>query len=89
MSDLKARLRRASSARSGDPILLKAADCIAALEDALVKVRDGEVPRPIGKAWRADGKPSKNDKCTHDVWMYEDCGACIADFVDAVLKGDA
>ena len=54
-----------------------------AAEEALVTIANGNVSRPIGKPWRGDGKPSKNDKCVHDVWMYEDCATCIEDFARA------
>ena len=57
----------------------------AGLVEALEAIRDGDVPRPIGKQWRADCKPSKNDKCVHDVWMYDDCNGCIGEFIDAAL----
>jgi len=55
------------------------------LRCALGAIRDGDVPRPVGKQWRGDAKPSKNDKCIHDVWMYEDCSSCTADFITATL----
>lgn len=53
---------------------------VTELEAALATIIDGDVPRPIGEYWFPDHKPSKHDKCTHGVWMYEDCGNCIAEF---------
>lgn len=32
--------------------------------------------KPVGKPWRKDGKPSKNDECPHGRYMYEDCEPC-------------
>jgi hypothetical protein len=55
------------------------------LVEALEAVRDGDVPRPVGKRWRGDEAYSKNDQCIHNVWMYEDCGNCTAAFIDAAL----
>lgn len=54
--------------------------------EALVNIRDGDTPRPVGTVWRADGKLSKNDQCTHGEWMYDDCGACTAAYIDAFLQ---
>lgn len=47
---------------------------------ALTKIAEGDEPRPVGKHWFPDGRPSKHDQCTHGVWMYEACGNCIAEF---------
>lgn len=63
---------------------------VTELEAALATIIDGDVPRPIGEYWFPDHKPSKHDKCTHGVWMYEDCGNCIAEFaIRARSEGDA
>jgi len=62
------------------------ADEIERLREALKKIAEGDVERPVFASYRNDGKPSKNDKCSHDVVMYEDCGECIADFARASLK---
>lgn len=59
------------------------------LELALEAIRDGNVPRPVRTPWRADGRPSKHDRCTHDVWMYEDCGSCISTYADSALRARA
>lgn len=45
-------------------------------------IRDG-VERPVSVAYRMDGKPSKNDKCPHDFYVYEDCEECC---VAAILS---
>ncbi len=83
---LEARLRRASSARQGDPILLRAADTLKRYREALQRIEEGDVPRPIGKHWRADCKPTKHDRCVHDVWMYEDCGECVSAYIRQALS---
>lgn len=50
---------------------------IKALEAGIQAFLDGDYERPVGKEWRSDGKPSKHDRCVHDVWMYEYCEACV------------
>ena len=32
----------------------------------------------VGEPYRADGTPSKNDKCPHGRYMYEDCEQCCS-----------
>ena len=65
------------------------AEAAEAQRDALVKalkqIADGDVPRPMGRRYRSDGVPSKNDQCVHSTWMYEDCGNCISEFATAAL----
>ncbi len=56
-----------------------------AYEEALRTIANGDEPRPVGKVWRVDGRSSKNDKCIHDRWMYDDCGECIAEVARRVL----
>lgn len=51
----------------------------------LKTIAEGDEPRPIGKVWNSDGKPSKHDKCIHDRWMYEDCGQCVAEFAQSAI----
>lgn len=53
---------------------------------ALKRISEGDVPRPVSKVYRRDGVASKHDQCSHDVWMYDDCGECIADFARATLN---
>lgn len=59
---------------------------IARLREALGMVRDGDVPRPVVTPYRADGVASKNDRCNHGFYMYEDCAGCIEDFARAALE---
>lgn len=59
------------------------------MRGALEAIAEGDEPRPTGKAWNTDGSPSKHDKCTHGVWMYEDCGQCVAEFARKALEGGA
>lgn len=61
---------------------------IAALEEALRGIEEGTIERPVGSSYREDGKPSKHDRCIHDVWMYEACEGCIdAHITKALGKG--
>lgn len=53
---------------------------------ALAMIRDGDVPRLLDKAWRADRPGSKHDRCVHAEWMYNDCGACVDDFISGLLN---
>ena len=55
------------------------------LRAALQKVIDGDVPRPVGKRYRADGQESKNDQCIHGEWMYDECWGCTSDLARAAL----
>ena len=57
----------------------------AELEKALQKLSECDVPRPVAKAFRTDGKSSKNDQCPHGLFMYEECAECGADFARATL----
>jgi hypothetical protein len=59
---------------------------VARLREALETIRNGDEPRPVGDTFRCDGKPSKHDKCVHNVWMYEYCGGCVMEFARAALK---
>jgi hypothetical protein len=58
---------------------------IAELEKALNAIADGDVPRPVSFHYRKDWQPSKNDRCIHEMFMYEDCGLCIEEFARAEL----
>lgn len=40
-------------------------------------IEDGVI-RKVAVPYRNDGVPSKNDRCEHGRWMYEDCEACCA-----------
>ena len=57
---------------------------IAAMTEALGRIKCGDVPRPVAKQYLPD-KPSKHDRCAHGAWMYEDCGECVSDFIRTVL----
>lgn len=59
------------------------------LKEALEAICDGDVPRPVGIYWRDDHTPSKNDRCAHELWMYEECGECIAEFARTALGDTA
>lgn len=52
------------------------------MEEAAGMIEEG-VDRPAYEAWRDDGKPSKHDKCPHDLFMYEDCETCCASAIRA------
>lgn len=54
--------------------------------EALQKIAHLDVPRPVAVQYMPD-RPSKHDKCAHDVWMYDECGNCISDFATEALKG--
>lgn len=57
----------------------------ATLEEAAKVIEEG-FEKAVGESYRNDGKPSKNDKCPHGRYHYEDCDQCCADAVRA-LKG--
>lgn len=54
-----------------------------ALEEAAKLIEEG-FEKQVGKAWRNDGKPSKNDECPHGKFMYEDCERCASDAIRAL-----
>lgn len=55
------------------------------LAGALEAIEGGNIDRPLGKSWFPDGRPSKHDRCIHDVWMYEACENCIGAHCRAAL----
>ncbi len=57
-----------------------------ALREALEQIATHDVPRNIGKVWRSDGLPSKNDACTHGTPLWQDCAACVAAYARAALN---
>lgn len=63
----------------------KAIDEITRLHGVLANIAHADVPRPAHKLWRADGKASKYDLCTHGVPFYEDCSSCVSDYARAAL----
>jgi hypothetical protein len=60
-------------------------DRIAELREALAKIEQGDIPRPVAHHWRRDLKPSKHDQCEHLRSMWQDCGDCVALFARAAL----
>lgn len=46
--------------------------------EACAKLIEDGVIRKVAVPYRNDGVPSKNDRCEHGRWMYEDCEACCA-----------
>lgn len=81
MSDEKARSARIRAELRADNVRLRA---------ALERIGNGDVPRPVAEPWdKKSGKPSKNDRCEHDEFMYADCGECIAAFARAALAQPA
>jgi hypothetical protein len=62
---------------------------IAELEGALRAIIDGDIHRVRVTPYRSDGKPSKHDKCQHDIPFWQDCEACIEEHCRAALaQGD-
>lgn len=55
----------------------------ATLEEAAKVIEEG-FHKAVGESYRNDGKPSKNDKCPHGRYHYEDCDQCCADAVRAL-----
>lgn len=55
------------------------------LREALEKIAALDVPRPVVARYRADGKPSKYDRCAHTINMWDDCPNCISDYARAAL----
>jgi len=60
---------------------------IEKLEAALRNIAEGDIPRTVKIAFRDDGQPSKNDRCEHGQWFYEDCGCCIEDYARKAMEG--
>ena len=57
------------------------------LRIALYNIAQYDVPRAVAYPFRDDGTPSKNDRCSHNQYMYEECASCIAQYADDVLRG--
>lgn len=51
-----------------------------AYEDAAKMIEEG-FDRVVGEPYADDGSPSKNDKCPHNRYMYEDCETCCVDAI--------
>lgn len=54
-----------------------------AFEEAATLIDEG-FEKAVGKPWRNDGKSSKNDRCPHDKFMYEDCENCASAAIRAL-----
>lgn len=54
--------------------------------EACAKLIENGFPKVVGEPYRDDGKSSKNDKCPHGHWMYEDCEACVVDALRALAQ---
>jgi len=48
-------------------------ECAKLIEEGFEKI--------VGEPYRDDGIPSKNDKCPHGRYMYEDCEQCCVDAI--------
>ena len=59
---------------------------IAKLEEALRRIADFDIDRPVFKNWRDDKQPSKNDLCVHNVTMYDECAYCYSAFARKELE---
>lgn len=46
------------------------------MREKAAQIIENGYERPVGKPYRKDGVPSKNDECSHGRWMYQDCEAC-------------
>ena len=57
------------------------------LRIALYNIAQYDVLRPVAYPWRDDGAPSKNDRCSHNVAMYDECAGCLSQYADDVLRG--
>lgn len=66
-------------------LIVNSAATISRLTEALEAIADGNAPMPVATKYRADGKPSKLDKCKHERYMDEGCGACISEYARAAL----
>jgi len=87
-SDLVARLTARANLTYSYPIedillLRGAANEIERLREALDKIAALDVPRPVMTRYRADGEPSKYDRCTHLIPMWDDCARCISSYANA------
>jgi len=58
---------------------------IARLRGVLEAIEAGTIPRPVETPWFPDGRPSKHDRCQHDVWMYQACEGCTDAFIRQAL----
>ena len=79
-------LKRLRAGFMGEHVLKEAADEIERLRTALRYIAEKDFPVVVGEKFRKDMIPSKNDKCIHGLFMYEDCESCISDYATKVLE---
>ena len=72
LADVRARLDAAERARDGFEVAIRA-------------VVSGDMPRKVASVWADDQRPSKHDRCEHNMFMYETCGSCIDEFLTGAL----
>ena len=53
---------------------------------ALRNISEYDIPRPVAHHWHDNGQPSKHDKCIHNLFMWEECPSCMAQYADDVLQ---
>jgi len=53
-----------------------------------IEIIEGGFDKQVAEQFRMDGKPSKNDKCPHGFYMYEDCEACAVVALRSLIKED-
>ena len=58
---------------------------IERLKSVIMEYLEGNYERPLGDVYRDDGAPSKFDKCTHNMWMYEECPNCADNHFESAL----
>lgn len=56
-----------------------------ALEEAATLIEQG-FTRDVAEPYMPDGRRTKNDKCPHGRYMYEDCEQCCAAAIRALVK---
>ena len=57
------------------------------LRIALYNIAQYDIPRTVAHSFKDDGTPSKNDRCPHNMFFYEECAGCLAQYADDVLRG--
>lgn len=61
---------------------------VVRLREALNNVLHDKYPRPVGRHWRSDRKPSESDLCEHDTPMWDTCINCFYAYVESALGGN-
>ena len=86
-NSIRAALTAALPHLSAPCVVTKPVDVTAVRRQAheeAAELLDQGFDMPVEKAWRNDGQPSKNDKCPHDKFMYEDCMICASAAIRAL-----